>query len=247
MCGRYLITSAPEAIRALFRYPERPNFPPRYNVAPTQPVPIVRLEQNERHFALVRWGFIPSWVDDPRSFSLLINARSESAADKPAFRAALLRRRCLFPADGFYEWQREGQRSRPFVVRPKSGTLIAFAGVWETWMGPNGEEIDSAAILTTDASRSLAHIHARMPVILAPEVFDTWLDPNSELNVAQALLAPAPEGLLDAYEISPTVNAVANDSPELLAPASLSVEPSPPPERSVKARRSVDPDQGSLF
>ena len=126
MCGRYLITSAPEAMLALLRYAEQPNFPARYNVAPTQPVPIVRLGEVERHFVLVRWGLIPSWVKDPRAFSLLINARSDGATAKPAFRAAMRRRRCLFPADGFYEWKSEGGRKRPYVVRPRSGGPIAF-------------------------------------------------------------------------------------------------------------------------
>ena len=117
MCGRYCITSAPEAIRALFRYPERPNFPPRYNVAPTQPVPVVRLVEGERHFALVRWGLIPAWVKDPKDFTLLINARGETLDDKPAFKNAIRRRRCLFPADGFYEWKVEGGRRRAFHAR----------------------------------------------------------------------------------------------------------------------------------
>jgi len=126
MCGRYVITSAPEAIRALFRYLEAPDFPPRYNIAPTQPVPIVRLAGGERTFALVRWGLIPSWVKDPRAFSLLINARGETLAGKPAFRNAFRRRRCLFPADGFYEWRADGGRKRPYFIRPRRGGPIAF-------------------------------------------------------------------------------------------------------------------------
>src|ERR1041385_491587 len=114
MCGRYAITSAPEAIRRLFGYEEQPNFPPRYNVAPTQPVPVVRLVDGKRHFSLVRWGLIPAWVKDPRGFSLLINARGESVTEKPAFRNAMRRRRCLFPADGFYEWRAVGKEKRPY-------------------------------------------------------------------------------------------------------------------------------------
>ena len=120
MCGRYAITTAPEAIRPLFGYPEQPNFPARYNIAPTQPVPIVRMVEGKRQFALVRWGLIPAWVKDPRAFSLLINARGESVLDKPAFRNAMKYRRCLFPADGFYEWKREGEKKRPYFVRLKS-------------------------------------------------------------------------------------------------------------------------------
>jgi len=170
MCGRYTITSAPEAIRALFRYPEQPNFPPRYNIAPTQPIPIVRLVDGKRQFALVRWGLLPSWVKDAKAFTLLINARGESAAEKPAFRAAMKRRRCLIPADGFFEWQRTGERKRPFFVHGRTGAPLAFAGLWETWVGPNGEELETAAIVTTQANRTLGPIHDRMPVIVPPEM-----------------------------------------------------------------------------
>src|SRR5881227_1407258 len=132
MCGRYAIISAPEAIRALFAYEDQPNFPSRYNVAPTQPVPIVRLMEGNRRFALVRWGLLPAWVKEPRTFSLLINARGESINDKPAFRLAMRRRRCLFPADGFYEWKDDTGRKRPFCVRPRDSAPVAFAGLWET-------------------------------------------------------------------------------------------------------------------
>jgi putative SOS response-associated peptidase YedK len=233
MCGRYLITSTPEAIRALFRYPEQPNFPARYNIAPTQPVPIVRLWEGKRQFALVRWGLIPSWVKDPKTFSLLINARGESVVDKPAFRAAMKRRRCLIPADGFYEWQADGARKRPFAVVPAAGGPIAFAGLWETWTGPNGEEVETAAIITTDASNTLRHIHHRMPVVIAPEAFDMWLDCEVvDAKIAAAMLAPAPEKFFEAFEISTAVNRVANDTPAILTPApqAAPVAPSPPPK-----------------
>src|SRR5437763_17052185 len=128
MCGRYLITTTPDEMRRKFGYPEQPNFPARYNVAPTQPIPIVRCNEGRREFALVRWGLIPAWVKDPRGFSLLINARGESVNEKPAFRNPMKRRRCLVPADGFYEWKDEGGRKRPFVVRPGHGRGLAFAG-----------------------------------------------------------------------------------------------------------------------
>src|SRR5437763_10964371 len=159
MCGRYCMTSAPDAIRALFRYREQPNFPARYNIAPTQPVPIVRMADGERQFALVRWGLIPAWVKDPKGFALLINARGESVNDKPAFKNAMKRRRCLFPADGFYEWKDEGAAGkRPFCVRPKDRGPVAFAGLWECWIGPNGEELETAAIITSNASRDIANL-----------------------------------------------------------------------------------------
>lgn len=219
MCGRYVITSTPAAIRALFGYPEQPNFPPRYNVAPTQPVPIVRLAEGKRHFALVRWAFIPGWVKDPKGFSLLINARAESVLDKPAFRNAVRRRRCLIPADGFYEWREVGGRKQAFFVRRKDGQPFAFAGLWETWTGPNGEELDTAAIVTTLANRTLSFLHGRMPVILPPDAFDLWLDcAKVDAPTAAALLVPARDDLLEAYQVSPAVNRVANDSAALIAP-----------------------------
>jgi putative SOS response-associated peptidase YedK len=144
MCGRYVIFSTPEAIRALFRYGEQPNFPPRYNIAPTQPIPIVRLVDGKPSFALMRWGLLPSWVEEPKTFPLLINARGESVLDKPAFRNAMRRRRCLIPTDGFYEWQAGAASGpkQPYFVRAKRGDSgapppLAFAGLWETWTGLN--------------------------------------------------------------------------------------------------------------
>jgi putative SOS response-associated peptidase YedK len=252
MCGRYNITSAPEAIRRLFRYPEQPNFPPRYNIAPTQPVPIVRMTEGGRHFALVRWGLIPSWVKDPKTFTLLINARGESVNDKPAFRNAMKRRRCLFPADGFYEWKTEDGRKRAYVARPKTGEPIAFAGLWETWTGPNGEEMETAAIVTTEANQEMATVHHRAPVIVPAEQFDLWLDcANVDEKSAAELIARASDDLMQVYEISNAVNRVANDSPTLLEPASEQEPPvALPPERpkAVRKQRSVaDSGQGSLF
>ncbi len=250
MCGRYLITSAPEAFRRLFRYREQPNFPPRYNVAPTQPVPIVRMVEGERQFSLVRWGLLPSWVKDPRQFSLIVNARGESVNDKPAFRNAMRRRRCLFPADGFYDWQDAGGRKRPYCVRPKDGGPIAFAGLWESWTGPNGEEMETAAIVTTAANRELARLHDRMPVIVPPDAFDFWLDcARVDAESAAALIAPAREGWLEAYEVSPAVNRTANDGPDLIAPVQ---SPAPPAGEAVaaapsKREKKKDDRQPSLF
>jgi putative SOS response-associated peptidase YedK len=254
MCGRYLITSSPDAIRRLFGYPEQPNFPPRYNVAPTQPIPIVRVGEGGREFALVRWGLIPAWVKDPKGFSLLIIARADSVLDKPAFRNAMRRRRCLIPADGFYEWKDDGGgRRRPYVVRPRAGGPIAFAGLWETWMGPNGEELETAAVITTDANRTLGGIHNRMPVVVPPEAFELWLDCRTvDAETAAALLVPAPDDFFEAYEISTAVNRVANDSPQLIEPVAA-VPPAavPGPAAAAPARRAKKPKeddrQSSLF
>lgn len=249
MCGRYCITSAPAAIRALFRYGELPNFPPRYNVAPTQPVPIVRMAEGLRQFALVRWGLIPAWVKDPKAFSLLINARLESLNDKPAFRNAMKRRRCLFPADGFYEWKPHGTGRRPYFARPRAGGPIAFAGLWETWIGPNGEEMETAAIVTTTANAEMAAVHPRAPVIVPPEQFDLWLDcANVDERMAAELVQPAPEGSMEVYEISPAVNRVVNDSVELLEPYSADALTPDASEKTPKAlQKKIDTRQGSLF
>lgn len=247
MCGRYAITSAPEAIRALFRYQEQPNFPPRFNVAPSQPIPVVRLANGVRQFALVRWGLLPAWVKDPKSFALLINARGESVLDKPAFRNAMKYRRCLIPADGFYEWQAGGGRKQPYFIRLKSGAPMAFAGLWECWTGPNGEELETAAIVTTDANRALGHIHDRMPVVLSPDAFDLWLNcAGVDAQTAAALIAPAPADLFEAYPVSTDVNRVANDNAKLLEPvvpgALEPAAPKPKREKPVK-----DGGQGVLF
>ena len=249
MCGRYTLTSAPEAIRALFRYDEQPNFPPRYNIAPTQPIAIVRVVEGKRQFALVRWGLLPSWVKDPKTFSLVINARGESVNDKPAFRAAMKYRRCLIPADGFYEWQRGGERKQPFYVRAKNGGPLAYAGLWESWTGPNGEELETAAVVTTDANKTLAPIHERMPVVVPPEAFDLWLNCDTvDARTAATLVQPAPDDLLEAYEISTAVNRVANDDAKLIAPRGPDAAPEAPPKpapRRAAAKR--DNGQGVLF
>ena len=250
MCGRYTVTATPDELRALLGYPEQPNFPPRFNIAPTQPIAIVRLMDGKRQFALVRWGLLPSWVKDPKAFTLLINARGETAAEKPAFRAAMKRRRCLIPADGFYEWQAVGGRKQPFYVRAKSGTPFAFAGLWETWTGPNGEELETAAIVTTRANRTLSPIHDRMPVVVPPEAFDLWLDgAKVDATTASALIAPAPENFFEAYPVSTHVNRVANDDPKLIEALVVGAEQEAAPKPTAKRvkRAKKDSGQGALF
>jgi len=217
MCGRYALAVKPEDVEAEFSMIRIEWFPPRYNIAPTQPIAVVRMLHGARRFALVRWGLVPGWVKDPRAFGLMINARSESAATNGAFKGALQYRRCLVPASGFYEWQkREGKRKQPYLLRPRNGGIVAFAGLWETWMGADGSEIDTACILTTAANDTVAPIHNRMPVIVAPGDFERWLE--SQDGVAD-LLHPAPDGLMEAIPVSDRVNAAANDDPGLIAPA----------------------------
>lgn len=217
MCGRYLLTASPEEIAALFGYLNGEDFPPRYNIAPTQPIAIVRMWHGARRFALVRWGLVPRWVKDPGQFSLLINARGETLADKPAFRDAVRYRRCLVPSSGFYEWQREpGGGKVPFWIKSRSGAPLAMAGLWETWAGADGSEIDSGCIVTTGANTDVAPIHHRMPVIVDPEDFDMWLSGSTE--EALSLVGPARDGLLETARIGTRVNSARNDDPSVLEP-----------------------------
>jgi len=248
MCGRFVITSPPAALRQIFGYVEQPNFPPRHNIAPTQPIPVVMLENGGRHFRLMRWGLVPAWVKDPRKFSLLINARAETVLEKPAFKNAIKRRRCVVPADGYYEWQDRDGRKRPFFIHRRDGKPVGFAALAETWMGPNGEEVETAAILTTDANHTLRHIHSRMPAVIPPDAFDLWLDCRSvEASVAAAMLVPAQEELFEAYEIGPAVNRAANDTPDLLLPADPNAAPPPPPVKKRARKAASDDGQGTLF
>ncbi len=230
MCGRLALTLSPELCRAFFGYFEQPNFPPRYNIAPTQPVPILTLKRlpmggHQRHFTLVRWGFLPAFVKDPKDFPLVINARAESVADKASFRNALRHRRCIFIVDAFYEWRRAkdparkgSAASQPFLFRRKDGAPLALAGLWETWSGPDGEEMDTACLVTTTANETMAPIHDRMPVILEPEDFDTWLNVDGDVTEALALMRPASASALDHYAISTAVNKVMNDEPSIQQP-----------------------------
>ncbi len=222
MCSRYTLTSPPEAVRAFFRYHNEAVFPPRYNIAPSQPVAIVRnTPRHEREMALVRWGLIPSWVKDPRAFKMLVNARSESAADKPSFRAALRHKRCLVPADGYYEWTGNVGAKRPHLVHPRVAGPMGLAGIYENWLGADGSEIETMAILTTGANRALATLHDRMPVVIAPEHFDLWLDcrPGTTTEIVD-LLRPAPEDYLDVVEVSRKLNNPRNEGPEVQEPVS---------------------------
>ncbi len=218
MCGRYAIISSPEEVRSYFSYRDQPNFPPRYNIAPTQPVPIVRMNAGVREFTLVRWGLVPSWAKEIGPSKPLINARAETLLEKPSFKRAAMRRRCLFPVDGFYEWRRiKGDAPKPYYIHRKDGGLLAFAGIWEHWQGADGSEIESAAIITTKANQTLAPIHHRMPVILDKDAQAQWLD-VAEFSATEVYqhLKPADNDLLTAYPVNPRVNKVANDDVVLL-------------------------------
>jgi len=253
MCGRFVITSSPEALRQLFGYLELPNFPPRCNISPTQPIPVV-ISENGRHFRLMRWGLWPAWVEDPGKFTLLINARAETVKEKPAFKNAIRRRRCLIPADGYYEWRSFEGTKRPYFIYRRDGGPIGFAGVAETWVGPNGEEVDTVAIVTTSASADLAVLHHRAPVTINVDDFEFWLDCRSDDADAVTPLMRAPEeGEFAWHEISARVNHVANDDAQLILPITAEqreAEQSRPAKKaSQRKTASADSDdgQGSLF
>lgn len=258
MCGRYALILPPEAVRALFRYAEQPNFPPRYNIAPTQPVPVVIEQSGEPHFALMRWGFRPSWVKDPKSFPLVINVRSETAREKPSFRAAFTRRRCLMPADGFYEWHKVGAENRAYLFRRPDRGLFAFAAIWETWVDADGGEIDTVALLNTHANGLMSAIHHRCPVILEPEQHQCWLDPATTPEAAEGLLRPPADELLEMVRVGVAVNKAGNEGAALQEPwsggavhleqpASTATERPGKRAASPKPAKEKDGGQGSLF
>ncbi|WP_173931274.1 SOS response-associated peptidase [Chelativorans sp. Marseille-P2723] len=231
MCGRFALKNSPREVEALLGLAEVEDFPPRYNIAPTQPILTVIAGPSrprgsnlpDRETLLVRWGLWPSWVKKPKELPLLINARSETAAEKAAFRAAMRHRRALIPASGFYEWRRDGSgRSQPFWVQPRSGGLVAFAGLVETWIEPGGSEIDTGAIMTTAASSDLASIHHRMPVVIRPEDFARWLDCRSyEPRHVADLLTAVEAGFFEVIPVSDKVNSVANTGPDIQEPVEL--------------------------
>ncbi|OLP58577.1 hypothetical protein BJF93_17125 [Xaviernesmea oryzae] len=226
MCGRYALTADLQEMAAAFGAIDLDVLAPRYNIAPTQPILVVIAapqslpgsNRPDRRAMLVRWGFVPSFIKDPREFPLVINARSETVFEKASFRAALRHRRVLIPANGFYEWRKAGksERAQPFWIRPRDGGLIAFAGLMECWASPDGSEVDTAAIITTAANDTLSSIHARMPVIIKPQDHARWLDCRTQEPRAVAdLLASLDEQALEAIPVSDRVNAAGQDGPEL--------------------------------
>jgi len=222
MSGRFTLAAAPEAVADEFGVGGVGWFPPRYNIAPSQPIAIVRHVRGRREFALVRWGFVPSWAKDPRRYGPLINARAEGLLDKPAFRGAIQYRRCLIPATGTYHWERSpgAARARPWFVRPREGGLCALAGLWDPWLGADGSEVDGAAIVTVAAGQDVAGLADRMPALIAPGDYDRWLDSDRyPAAAAVSLLQPAPGDSLVAVPVGERVNHVGNDGPDLIEPA----------------------------
>lgn len=231
MCGRYSLTTSPEALRRLFNFTTTPNFEARYNVAPTQAAPVVRASEDDgRTLTMLRWGLIPSWAKEASIGSKMINARAETAAEKPSFRAAFKARRCLVPSDGFYEWRTEDGKKQPFRIGMKGGDPFAFAGLWESWTAPDdagdlaGQIVETFTILTTDANAKLKPIHHRMPVILPPDRWDTWLGaPANDVNDLRSLLSAYPPEPMAFYRVNPVVNNARNDTPECIEPLNSAV------------------------
>jgi putative SOS response-associated peptidase YedK len=225
MCGRYRLSRHKQLLAEYFGMDfDSLEWHPRYNIAPAQPVPVVTQAGGERKASLMRWGLIPSWAADRSGAARTINARAETAAAKPSFREPLRKRRCLIPADGFYEWQRSGQAKQPFCFELGDGAIFAFAGLWDRWRAPDGQVLESCTVLTTAANRVMEGIHDRMPVILTRPNYERWLDPAMQnLQDAAALLAPYEADAMKRYAVSARVNQVANDGPECCEPA----EPGP--------------------
>lgn len=246
MCGRFGLEVPWQELFEYFNL-VRPKawdveMPPRYNIAPSQPIIAVALgADGRRQGQLVRWGLVPSWVKDPSKFTLLINARSETAVEKPSFRNAMRHRRILVPASGFYEWRRfgKGQPSQAYWVRPKNGNVVAFGGLMETWSDPNGSEIDSGCILTTEATPQFGEIHHRMPLVIHPEHFERWLDCNNcQPGDVIDLLRPVEDGYFEAVPVSNAVNRVKNTGRDI----QNRVEPLSPAKS-----QPIKDDQFSMF
>jgi len=242
MCGRYTLTAPGDVLAELFGLDEWPEVEARYNVAPTQEVAAVRVDEagGGRRFVRLKWGLVPAWADDPAIGNRMINARAESAAEKPAFRTSFKRKRCLVLADGFYEWQKvAGGTKQPWYFRLESGEPFAFAGLWSSWNKGAGDPgqgpIESCTILTTDANPLVRKVHPRMPVILAPEAYELWLDPSVEdRERLEAALGPFDPAKMIAYPVSTRVNSPANDEPSVIEPQGEAERAGPEPEEEQR-------------
>ncbi|WP_269931550.1 SOS response-associated peptidase [Aminobacter sp. HY435] len=259
MCGRIAVIASPDETAAFLGVADLESFPPRYNVAPTQPILVVTAGPQrppgsnlpDRMALLARWGLIPAWAKNPSDMPLLFNARSETAIDKAAFRNAMRHRRALVPVSGFYEWKKlPGNRRQAYWLRPRKGGLVALAGLLETWSEPGGSEMDTAAILTTYASADIRHIHDRMPVVIEPENFTRWLDCRTQepRHVAE-LMRPAQSDFFEQIPVSDLVNKFANVGPEIQDRVEPLHDEAPARVAKPKAekRKSSDDDQMKLF
>lgn len=228
MCGRYAATLPPEMMQALYSLLNSIDMVPRYNIAPTQPVAAIWEEGGRREAHFARWGLVPRWVKDPREFPLLVNARVETMAEKPAFRDALKHGRCIIPASGYYEWHTNPDKSKqPYYITFADDRPMALAGLYATWSGPEGEEIDSLATITVPTNDQLSEIHHRMPAILEGAAIEDWLNVRDvRADSAAQLALPLPDGALKFHPVSTRVNSARDDDPGLIAPVTLA-KPAP--------------------
>lgn len=219
MCGRFALTRSAEEVAARFGAQQVLfQFGPRYNIAPSQPIAVIT-QEGERILQAMRWGLVPFWAKDPSIGNRLINARAETLLEKPSFKYAFTRRRCLVPAAGFYEWRKENGRRTPVYIRRRDGGLFAFAGLWEEWQSPDGSPLRTCTITTTEPNALIAPIHHRMAAILRPEDEALWLDHSlRDTKRLMAMLQPCPAEELEAYAVSPRVNNPANDDPACIQP-----------------------------
>lgn len=217
MCGRYTLRTPSKELAKAFGVEEVPEVEARFNITPAQTVAGVRRTPDGREMKFLKWGLVPSWAKDTSMGTKLINARSETVAEKPAFRDAFKRRRCLIPADGFYEWKREGDRKQPYFFRLREERPFAFAGLWDRWQ-PDGEDaVESCTILTTEANSVLRPVHDRMPVILHPDDYEAWLDDDvRKSDLLKELLQPYPAREMTGYPVSPTVNSARRQGEQLI-------------------------------
>lgn len=215
MCGRYVLSATPEQLQQEFNLAELPTIESRYNIAPSQPMAIITNDAPQE-VTLVKWGLVPHWSKDPAIGNKMINARSETAAEKPSFRTSFKYRRCLIPASGFYEWKKTDNGKVPQYIYLQDEPVFSFAGLWSVWTDPEGGELWTATILTTDANDKMKSLHDRMPVILPRESRELWLDKEADPAALQSLMKPYDKGTIEYYPVSKAVNKPANDNPTLI-------------------------------
>lgn len=247
MCGRYTLTTPVEALRELFAFlGASPNLQPRWNIAPTQAAPVIRLgSDGGREIRMLNWGLVPYWAEDTSLQSHMINARGETVHEKPAFKQAFRQRRCLIPADGFYEWQTVGAKSKqPVLFRMRTGVPFAFAGLWERWIPPAGEVLETFTIVNTAANSIMSQFHDRVPIILAPQDYAAWLDPAVD---ARALVKAPPSEWLSHVRVSTYVNNVRHDDQGCVEPAPDAVPAADESPKRTTKKSGTDGRQGSLF
>jgi len=220
MCGRFVLENTPEQLMKVYRLSSRPDLSPRYNITPSQQIAVVRQQNGgDREMVMMQWGLIPSWAKDPAIGYKMINARSETAHEKPSFKQALRSRRCIVPVSGFYEWEKKGKEKIPHYIHLRDGDIMSLAGLWETWKSPEGERLETCTILTTAANSLLKPLHDRMPVVLHNEEFNLWFNRDvDDINLLAELFHSYPSDRLEEHIVSKKVNSPSNDSPECIVP-----------------------------